>query len=730
MRNNIVFRQDGYLILSKEELNYDTLIEWFIRHLNDNVYIVESGRIIGLISCKEFENHLRDGRGMPPIKEDYPFVDISMASDRIKIYKAFRDDITLFRLPLMEDGRIVGEYYNSLSYKENTERYHIKNIIPELRAFSSEISNYLVEKKWNRIVAIIDENDEYTIEVLQQINRVKIVFCHDYSSARDRLKSDEGDVVLDLKYPDEYREYYTEKLGIKDKVFIIFEMMSEILTRSFVSYCNKYGIHLVAVYAVGKEDISFLGKKDESKMSSNKTINDVLADQEYLKKFYYDNSECLEYATDKSFGQLGGRVVRFNGLYNRLLDVKSKYINVVYGERKTCGSPDSYSNSIHFFGPCIVQGICVTDDYTIETYLQKKINDRMPNSYKVVNHGSATHTPYGSFCNDWLFAMDTEFDCGDIVVIMDAFTDQAFDILRENQIPIISDCHMFDGSENLFLNNTYHCNHIANSIYADLIFEKLFGDNMELFSKGCGLRRQHIKKYFSICDINLDFRDDAFLNNTELLEYRDKLKKQRVPDYKNKKIGAICTQANPFTRGHLALVEYASKKMDYVYVFVSQDSLSPIQFLERMDIVRDAVKELDNVIVLASGSIFSSYRTFPDYFSAAKNYPEFDIANVGAEVRIFAEVLCPALGIKYRILGEEPVDMYTRNLVECFKRELPKYGINVIIIPRVLSENDEEIISASRVRNKLENRDYEGLDKYITPYAVQLLQKYYEEFYE
>lgn len=727
MKSNVLYREDGYLVLSKQEVDFNILVEWFIRHLNDNVYVTENNKLVGIISCKEFENSLRSKINQIPINDSFLYVDTVAVNDRIEIYKRFKNDITLLRLPVIEENQIVGEYYDSLSYKENTERYHIKNIIPELKAFTKELSIYFKEKKIYNLAIISDSNDEYSERVLSSINDYNPTFFDNYDTLIQHMNNGESfDAILDIKYPDEYREYYINKYSINKTLLIIFEIMSEILTKLFVKYCESNKLNLIAVYAVGSDDINYLGENDGHTMSKNKTMIDVLNDQEYLKKFYGNNEECYRYATDSAFGQLGGRIVRFNGLYNRLIDVESEYINVTNGIRNTDASPEKYDNEIHFFGPCIVEGICVTDKYTIESYLQRKLNLVFPNQFKVINHGSATHTPYGSFCNDYFHAMDTTFHEGDYIIIIDAFTSNALRVLLENNVSIIYEKHIFDGSENLFLNNTYHCNHIANEIYAEMIYSKLVDSLLTRHKDTLYTERKSIDSFFVATKKNLSFRDDAFMNDSELQSYCDKLRKLRIAGAESMKIGSICTQANPFTKGHKALVEYASHIMDHVYLFVAQDSLSDIQFIERFNIAVDAVKDLENVTVLSTGFSLSSYKIFPDYFSVAKKKNEFDLTNVWAETKIFAELFCPALGITYRILGEEPLDPYTNKLVEHLSDVLPQFGIQTVIMPRVMTDNNE-VISASRVRKLIAEKQYESLERYITPFAIDTLKRYYNE---
>lgn len=727
MKSNVLYREDGYLVLPKQEVDFNILVEWFIRHLNDNVYVTENNQLVGIISCKEFENSLRSRINQIPINKSFLYIDGVAANDRIEIYKRFKNDLSLLRLPVIEADQIIGEYYDSLSYKENTEKYHIKNIIPELRAFNEDLSIYFKKNKIHNLAIISDSDDEYSKRVFSSIDGYRPAFFDNYETLIHHMNNGKSfDAILDIKYPDEYREYYINEYSINKTVLIIFEIMSEILTKLFVKYCETNKLNLIAVNAVGADDISYLGENDCHTMSKNKTMIDVLNDQEYLKKFYGNNEECYRYATDSGFGRLGGRIVRFNGLYNRLIDVESEYINVTNGIRNTDASPEKYENEIHFFGPCIVEGICVTDKYTIESYLQRKLNLVFPNRFKVINHGSATHTPYGSFCNDFFHAMDTTFHEDDYIIILDAFTPNALRILLENNVSIIDEKHIFDGSENLFLNNTYHCNHIANEMYSEMIYSKLVDVFLTKHKDNHRTKEIIINSFFVSTKKDLSFRDDAFLNDSELQSYCDKLRNLRIADAESMKIGSICTQANPFTKGHKALVKYASRLMDHVYLFVAQDSLSDIQFIERYNIAVDAVKDLENVTVLSTGFSLSSYKIFPDYFSVAKRRNGFDLTNVWAETRIFAELFCPALGINYRILGEEPLDPYTNKLVEHLSEVLPQFGIQTVIMPRLMTNNNE-VISASRVRKLIAEKQYESLEHYITPYAIDTLKRYYSE---
>ena len=65
--------------------------------------------------------------------------------------------------------------------------------------------------------------------------------------------------------------------------------------------------------------------------------------------------------------------------------------------------------------------------------------------------------------------------------------------------------------------------------------------------------------------------------------------------------------------------------------------------------------------------------------------------------------------------------------MEHLEEVLPQYGINTLVIPRTLSE-DNQVISASVVRKKLSEKDYADLEKFITPHAIEVLKQYYNNY--
>ena len=165
---------------------------------------------------------------------------------------------------------------------------------------------------------------------------------------------------------------------------------------------------------------------------------------------------------------------------------------------------------------------------------------------------------------------------------------------------------------------------------------------------------------------------------------------------------AIVMNANPFTLGHQYLVEQAAAQCDTVHLFVLSEDASLVPFSVREKLVKKGVAHLPNVICHDSGPYIISNATFPSYFLRDEDAVIESHAKLDLEV--FAKI-AEALSITRRFVGEEPTSQVTGAYNRIMQTELPKKGIECIVIPRKLSQ--EMIISASTVRQALQSGDLE-----------------------
>jgi len=70
------------------------------------------------------------------------------------------------------------------------------------------------------------------------------------------------------------------------------------------------------------------------------------------------------------------------------------------------------------YGSCIVRGFGVSDEYTIPSYIQNKLNKKHPELIKVLNYGTGGEAGYEGLINDLKYIQNTEFKKNDIVILV------------------------------------------------------------------------------------------------------------------------------------------------------------------------------------------------------------------------------------------------------------------------------------------------------------------------
>ena len=163
--------------------------------------------------------------------------------------------------------------------------------------------------------------------------------------------------------------------------------------------------------------------------------------------------------------------------------------------------------------------------------------------------------------------------------------------------------------------------------------------------------------------------------------------------------GAVVMNADPFTRGHLHLLEYAAAHCDALYVFAVSEDGSLFSPEERYAMIERGSAHIRNRVVCRSDMYLVSRATFPAYF--IRDESRVDAVRSDLDIELFRTRIAPALGITKRFVGEEPFSPTTRAYNERMKALLPEKGIELIEIPRLAD------ISASRVRALLRAGEYE-----------------------
>ena len=178
--------------------------------------------------------------------------------------------------------------------------------------------------------------------------------------------------------------------------------------------------------------------------------------------------------------------------------------------------------------------------------------------------------------------------------------------------------------------------------------------------------------------------------------FADWLRRQRRAEAEKERTAAVVMNANPFTLGHRYLLEQACLASDAVHVFVLSENYGPIPAADRKRLVALGTADMEKVILHDTGPYIISSATFPEYFlpggdEAARAHALLDLA-------VFSRI-AQALRIGVRFVGEEPFSHVTGLYNQVMREQLPKWGVQCSVIPRLTEAGGQ--ISASRVRQAI-----------------------------
>ena len=402
-------------------------------------------------------------------------------------------------------------------------------------------------------------------------------------------------------------------------------------------------------------------------------------------------------------------------------DYASRYINVVNGYRVTCCQPDSYKHTIHIYGRCGVFGYAVEDCDTMPSQVQRYLIEKGVTDVRVVNHGlwgGEDNLIEHNFLEDVL-----GFDSGDIVVFY----------MRHFQKPIMKEIlkcsvwysnftkkwHESDDALNGFYDRPGHMNDKGYKVVAKLISNDLISHSFK--SKSADLKKLDNLNMSHLTSYLKKHSNDDFAK--EIKQFTNSILKQFPQDKNINNCGAIVMNCNPFTNGHRYLIDYAAGKVDRLYIFVVEENKSVFAFEDRFKMVKQGTSDISNVVVVPSGKYVISAYTFPEYFM--KDYVKEKNFDVSSDIEIFCKYIAPALSIKIRFAGEEPLDPVTAKYNKTMHEILPKHGMQFCVIPRIKLK-DGNVINATKVRKLLVNRQFDSIREFVPDTTFDILMRKYK----
>lgn len=493
--------------------------------------------------------------------------------------------------------------------------------------------------------------------------------------------------------------------------------------------------------------------------------------KEFLDPLYSELSKYSDQYLDDILGN-NGNIIRRGAIYNAA--ISNNYVTVDDGLRKTLHQPSTYKNSVYLLGASYLYGAGVEDSHTISSYLQEKLNACSEGEFIVHNYGVRYgHTfpniylqslnlslKEGDFLIVIVNMVDTRFAedlnmkyilqvkklcednfCSFIILssprlervtnpsqrelTIESHTPEqlALNDINEKRFKHHAEQYTISSYITLAMANRLHaidlqpiCNrpHTMGEIFLDCahytykVNERIAETIYELINP---------QKSSSILR-DVDKESTIYLRDTIIASYGDQRTDASSLEYystfneKYHKIGAIVMNANPFTNGHLYLVEYALKEVDALYVFVVEENKSRFSFEDRMALVKAGLGHLSSkpILVLPSGKFIISSFSFPEYFT--KETKKYDIDS-SLDVLLFGSLIAPKLGITDRFVGNEPTCIVTSDYNATMLRSLPHLGVSVHVVPR--KTTTAGVISASTVRELVANREVAKLKSYVPP---------------
>lgn len=179
-------------------------------------------------------------------------------------------------------------------------------------------------------------------------------------------------------------------------------------------------------------------------------------------------------------------------------------------------------------------------------------------------------------------------------------------------------------------------------------------------------------------------------------------------DKREGKAAAIVMNANPFTNGHLYLIETAASQCDILHLFMVSEDASLVPFYIRKKLIKEGTSHIKNIVYHESGPYIISNATFPSYF--LKDEETVVRSHAKLDIEVFKKI-AKALNITERYVGEEKTSFVTSIYNEVLSSSLPESGIKCQIIPR--KEIDGNAISASSVRTLLKAGNVEKIKSLV-----------------
>lgn len=707
---NVIYLNKSELPVFKEtELTHTQLSKVFSSMKQGSIFVInEKNQLIGYINDAIYKKSLFEDTITFCQDFDYKIADSD--SEIIGAESDFKADIQNDLLAVIgKKGDFIGAYIRT--YPEELvayDRLMLQVTLASLPAFVDEFVYYLEQHGIKSILVVGDIEDSKTF--INIINKQLLVCPYEeYIPELDTI----GTLIIDLVYSKSYRFY---ELAQWQNALIakLEDVLAAALVGSVISYINSKNANIFFVEGPMKEKLSNASNRWPS-MFADKSLAECISQKDLLIEFCNKDETIVKWMTDPEHGVLSGARITSNGIHLLTADYVGEKCKCLDGIRlgdnikKNCPT-------IHMYGPCLTFGSCVPDDYTIQKYLSQLL-EKENVCFNIANHGVKNGH---SNLNDFLYIFNTDINPGDIIVCLNAFSDIVKDEISEfSTVHCSSNFLNTQECNNMkFLDMSFHVNSVVNCYLSRYIYDVIHDAINNATIPNTETNSSYLLETGKIRKID----STSILSKGMLRSYVDYLKKNRRVIKEGEVVGSVLITANPITKGHEYLINYAKQNCDLLYVFIVEEDMFYFSTAERIILVREVIKD-PNIIIVTTGTLMTAKFTFPEYFTKDKANKQ-ESANLMPQLhfQIFGGVVAPLLGITKRFIGTEVPGSVTDVYNEKLMKYLPTYGVKVEIIDR-LERNDGQAVSASDTRHMIEAGEFDKLSLNLSEPVVNYIKK-------
>lgn len=714
-----------------EEVLFESLKNLYMNQTSEVIYVVKDQKLSGIVCIGEILKS-KDHQKIA-VNKNFTFL---VGFDMIEAYKVFKEKKRINHIPVVDkEGNLLGDYSrwdDMLFIQRNHKRVMDKKAVTEILKPYEAV--YVVEP--------IDNRQPCYLQLLEYLRKFEIGYV---ILKKDKLEDQLlKNVICIFLNEDERRgvqclyricPYLFDSRGydvrrydmINDKHYKLRlatykSLLLQIIEETCLKRLNIVRPERLSIERIDEKAVVFLSALQKKGVKCFALHKWELESSEYIINFQNEMEMIAEifqkephistkqadfyddlYQQDDYRKGIAQKEIEYGAnVFERNRNVKGKYFNAKDGRRHTCFQPKSYVGTIYLMGPCSIIGALVEDQYTVASYLQKKLLEK-GYFYKVENYGSMIRTDaeldtrlmeIGQFSkNDILIFLS---GIGEIVGIPGDNFEKMFE---RHKIPAkwVRDGHT-------------HCNHKVTNIMADdilkMIESKLLKETFEdeYTNNMITANVDHIMKYY----IEQKYLKEYFINSSCLNFHT---------------VGAVVMNCDLFHVGHRYFIEQAKSQVDFLVIFLMEDvaqsvySFHLIPFEERFRLLKKGICDINNVMIVPNGEFVLSTNNFQQYYTQ-----HFDMSvekNARYDIEIFSDYIAKSLHITHRFAGKDPKGRIKKAYNKVMKELLPQKGITFVEIPRYVLNN--QVVSTSQIKEYIEEKKYDKAFSFLTETTKQYL---------